>query len=250
MTKTGIYLRVSTAGQVEGFGLAAQETKCREYARVYDYEVVQVYRDEGISGSKGLKYRKGLAAALRDAQEGNIDMIVMASLDRMARKTKLLLDLYDKFENTGCGIVMVKERIDTSTAIGRLMRTVLAAIAEFEVDTTTMRMKGGRLERAKEDGEIGGRLPFGYERKYDDNGKSYVVVNQEAAETVSRIFGLRYDGYSMADIAYDLNMDKVPTPQGGKRWYPMTVKIILDNEDYYAGGRRNFTDDMYWIPII
>jgi site-specific DNA recombinase len=243
--RAALYLRVSTEDQAkEGYGLDAQMTSIRAYALAFNLEVVAEYRDEGISGTKGLDKRKGLKQALDDAQENKYDFLIAAALDRLARKTSLLLSLWESFEDADISIVCVKERIDTSTAVGRLMRTVVAAIAEFEAENIAARTRGGREERGKIDGEMGGRMPYGYARTVDGD---VIVVPAEAA-TVREIFGLDRLGWSLRKIMRHLNEKQSP-PKHGARWYASTVNVVLNNEYKYKGGQRN-DSPVRWPTIL
>lgn len=240
-----IYLRVSTDEQAtDGYGLDAQRLQCTAYAQAFGLQVVDTFIDDGISGTKDASGRPALARAIELAKSGGFDILITASLDRIARNALLLLSLWDSFEALGISIVCVKERIDTSTAVGRLMRTVIAAIAEFERDTIVARTTAGRNERGKIDGEKGGRVPLGYRRIPGDG----VEVDDEAARLVRNIFALRRMGYKMQPIADALNNMGVTTPRGHK-WHSSSVKVVLDNEAIYRGARRG-DSSVHWQPIL
>jgi site-specific DNA recombinase len=220
------YLRVSTADQVEGFGLEAQETSIRAYCTAQGWELVGLYTDAGLSGAQD--ERPELARLVADAKGGAFSRVVVMKLDRLARKLKKLLELYDELEVAGVAIASVREALDTSTHYGRLFRNILASLAEFERDAIAERVQGGRIEKAKRGGNLGGFVPFGYVRVADG-----LQVDPETAAVVRRLFAERVDGRSLAEIAADLNVDQVPTARGGS-WQASTVQGILANP-IYAG---------------
>jgi site-specific DNA recombinase len=220
------YLRVSTADQVEGFGLDAQETSIRAYCTAQGWELVGLYTDAGISGAQD--DRPELARLVEDAKAGAFSRVVVMKLDRLARKLKKLLDLYDELEAVGVAIASVRESLDTSTHYGRLFRNILASLAEFEKDAIAERVQGGRVEKAKRGGSLGGFAPYGYVRAPDG-----LQVDPDAAAVVRRIFVERGRGRTLAEIAADLNADQVPTARGGA-WQASTVQGILANP-VYAG---------------
>ncbi|WP_026370024.1 recombinase family protein [Kallotenue papyrolyticum] len=239
-----IYLRVSTEEQAdEGFGLDVQRTQTSAYATAFGLTLVGEYADEGVSGTKGIGERPQLAAAIQAAKAGHYKTLIVPAIDRLARRVSLLLQIWDELEAAGVTIVLVKERIDTSTAVGRLMRTVIAAIAEFERDNIVARTTDGRNARGKLDGEKGGRVPYGYVR----NGS--IEIEPTKAAVVRRIFALHRRRFSLAEICAQLNEDRVPTPQGGVTWYPATLRIILKNKPIYLGGKRG-ESEVCWPAIL
>lgn len=243
--RAAIYLRVSTDDQAsDGYGLDVQRAQCEAYAAAFGLTVVTTYSDDGISGTKPAEQRPGLARAIADAKSGQYDVLIFAAVDRLARKASLLLTLWDVFEGMDIAIVAVKERVDTSTPVGRLMRTMIAAIAEFERDTIVARTTSGRDERGKIDGEKGGRVPMGYERLSD----GAIVVNQTWANVVKQVFEARKAGLTMQAIADEMNEAGIATPRGGK-WYGSVVKIVLDNEPIYRGGQRG-ESPVHWPAIL
>ncbi|MEI2610479.1 MAG: recombinase family protein [Candidatus Promineifilaceae bacterium] len=94
--QAAIYLRVSTDEQAEKFGLDVQNEKCRAMATVKGWPVAAAFVDEGISGTVDEKERPGLAALIAAAEAGQIKALIVAALDRLGRKTRLVLDLVDK----------------------------------------------------------------------------------------------------------------------------------------------------------
>ncbi len=202
--------------------------------------------------TRALKLTEPEVAALRQAaKDRRFDVLITPAIDRLARRAALLLTLWYELEAAGVSIVAVKERIDTSTPAGWLMRTMFAGVAEFERATIVARTTAGRNERGSRDGEKGGRVPYGYIRGSDDS----ILINERAAAIVRQIFQWRGDGLTLTVIADRLNAASVPTPRAeqgryaGAKWYASTVKSLLDNEHAYRGGQRN-ESAVAWQPLL
>lgn len=167
MTVAAGYVRVSTDEQVrEGYGLAAQWQAVHSYCAAQSWELAEVYSDAGRSG-KSLRGREALARLLDDAERRRFERVVFWKLDRLARNLRDLLDICDRLEAAGVGIVSIQEGIDTGTAAGRMYRNVLGSLAEFERELIVERIKAGIAEKARQ-GELVGPLPLGYTR--DESG--------------------------------------------------------------------------------
>lgn len=247
-TKAAIYLRVSTDEQVNGYGLDVQRQRCEAMAIVKGWTVTAVYSDEGLSGTLDATKRPGLAAMLDAACNGEVDAVIVLSLDRLARKTLLVLDIVGRLDGCAVELVSVKESLDTSTPSGRFALTMFAAIAQLERDTIVQRTTDGRNARGAVDGERGGSVPMGYRRERNDTGAAVgVSIVDSEAETVRTIFSLRAGGASLRTIAACLNDDGIPARKGG-RWYASAVKEVLSNEAEYRGGRRGASDETW--PVI
>ena len=129
----GLYIRVSSRQQVEeGYSLEAQERALKAYSELMGWTVRGIYRDEGISGKK--INRPELQKLLAEVKAGNIQKVVIVKLDRISRNTRDMLNITDELEKHDVALVSIKDNIDTSSATGKLMRTVLSAIAQFESD--------------------------------------------------------------------------------------------------------------------
>jgi site-specific DNA recombinase len=240
--RAAIYVRVSTEDQAQsGYGLDVQRSRCRAMAEVKDWRIVSEYSDEGISGTKDASGRPGLSALLGAAQAGQIDAVIILALDRLGRKTRIVLDLVEILTAAGVQLVSCKESLDTSTPQGQFVLTMFAAIAQLERETIMQRTSAGRDERAAVDGEQGGRLPYGYTR----SGQGIQIDNQ-ASGHVRLIYQARQHA-SLRAIASELNRI-VLSPRGG-RWHASSIAEILKNEDAYRGGRRG-ESTICWPAIL
>lgn len=190
------YLRVSTTEQArEGYSLSAQQQAVRAYCQAHGWELVESYADAGRSG-KSLQGRDELARLLEDAQAGNFERVVFWRLDRLGRNLRDLLDICDRLEVSGVGVVSIQEAIDTGTAAGRMIRNIMGALAEFERETVVKRIKAGMTEKARQ-GKIVGPLPLGYRR--DSEG---AIVTEPATASLVRAAFDRYatGRYSLRDM--------------------------------------------------
>ena len=137
-----------------------QRERCTAQIVAKGWQYAGEYADPGISGTKGADERPGLAALLSDARAGKVDAVIVLALDRLGRKTSLVLDLVETLADNGAPLVSCKESLDTSTPQGQFVLTMFAAMARLERDTIVERTSAGRNARGKVDGERGGRMPW------------------------------------------------------------------------------------------
>ncbi len=241
--RAAIYSRVSTEEQIHGYGLDVQRERCRAMATVKGWTVVGEYADEGLSGTKSQADRPDLAALLRVCDAGEVDAVIVLALDRLGRKTRLVLELVDTLTARGVTLVSCKESLDTSTPQGQFVLTMFAALAQLERDTIVERTTAGRNQRGKHDGEKGGRLPYGYVRT-----PTGVQVEEHAASVVRCIFAARAGGATLREIAHKMNEQRPVSPRGG-RWYASGVRDVLTNEQAYKGGTRG-ASVVQWPAIL
>jgi site-specific DNA recombinase len=252
--RAAIYLRVSTEEQGEKYGLDVQQMMTRAMATVKQWQVVEPpFMDDGISGTLDETGRPALAELLAAAEDKRIDAVIVSALDRLGRKTSLVLSLVERLAKLGVIIVSCKESLDTSTPSGQFVLTVFAALAQLERDTIVERTTNGRNERGKVDGEKGGRLPLGYRRIFgtegSEKGKAIgVEIDHKAADIVRDIFEWRNDGDTLQKIAHTLNFNGVTTARG-KRWHASSVREVILNEDAYKGGLRG-DSKLQWPKLL
>jgi DNA invertase Pin-like site-specific DNA recombinase len=159
MKKAAIYARVSTPDQ----HIETQLYQLREMAaRRGDIEVVQEYKDIGVSGSKAR--RGGLDALLADAHRRKFSIVLVAAFDRVARSVKHFLTVVDELNDLGIEFVSARENIDTSGAMGRMFVTIIGCIAELERSLIVERIKAG-MRRRRLEGLPMGRAPLATDRE-------------------------------------------------------------------------------------
>jgi len=219
MKQAIIYIRVSTTMQAEeGVSLDAQKAKAYAWAELNDYEIKATYMDAGISGKRA-DNRNGLQDALNDCSKD--DALVVYSLSRLARSTKDTIEISELLQNKGADLVSISEKIDTTTAAGKMVFRMLAVMAEFESDQLSERTKTA-MQYKKSKGERVGSIPYG--KRLHGNGVD-LLIDETEQEIIVLIGNLNKDGLSLNKIAAYLNNTK-HQPRGNK-WYPQTIKRVL-----------------------
>ena len=155
MTKrAAIYVRVSTDKQSES--VENQDRLLRQIAERRGWDVVDVYKDEGISGAKGRDKRPELDRLLKDATRRRIDVIAAWSVDRLGRSLQDLVGLLSEVSSVGCDLYLDQQAVDTTTPAGRAMFQMLGVFAEFERSVIVARVRQG-IARARASGTKSGR---------------------------------------------------------------------------------------------
>jgi len=176
-----IYIRVSTQDQVQhGFSLDAQQDSLQNYAKAMGYDLFKIYRDEGKS-AKDMN-RPEMKQMLIDAKENKFSAIFIYKLDRFSRSLKDLILTIDQLKEWGIDFISLQDKIETTSASGKLMFHIISSFAEFERNIIGDRTKFGMERKAKEGGFIT-RAPKGYEII-----NKQLVLNKEQAEEVKQIF--------------------------------------------------------------
>jgi site-specific DNA recombinase len=225
--KTGIYIRVSTEEQVnEGYSIEAQKNKLLQYCQVHNYEVIDIYIDEGISG-KSLN-RPRVQDLLVDVRQKQIENVLVYKLDRITRSLKDLIMLVDFFEKYQVHFTSFTEKIDTSSSNGRMFLQLMGVLAEWERNVIGERVVVGMEQRAKEGKYSAPGNPFGY---IYENG--VYRIKEEEAVLIRNIFSLHQEGKGYTTIAKHLNSLGFRT----KNHAPWTSKAVwmIVNRPYYSG---------------
>jgi len=253
--KVAAYLRVSTDEQADsGLGLAAQKTRCEAMATFKAWPSPVYYEDAGVSGAKAIEKRPALLRLMEDVRAGQIDIVIILSIDRLARNTRIVLTIAEEFRKRNVNLASCKENVDTTTPQGYLFFTLTAAFATFERDLASERTTDALRERGRINGEKGGRVPYGYLRIFavndrNENKSIGVQIEDEQAGVVRYIFDLRLSRrFSMKAIADALNKKYPISPRGGE-WYASGVREILLNEQDYRGGLRG-NSPIVWPAIL
>ena len=152
MIKVGIYARISS--DILGQNVDRQIYDVREYCKRMDYEIVEEYVDEGYA--RTTRQRPALDKLIKDARQRKFKLIISDELSRFAGTPKLLLDLLEELRLWNVNLVSVKESIDTSSAMGELVATMLSAISKMELFNISHRVKSGIAnKRRKTNGSWG-----------------------------------------------------------------------------------------------
>lgn len=203
--KAGLYARVSTDIQLEGYSIDAQKEFLLNYAKAKEFTEFEYYIDGGYSG-KDLE-RPAIQKLIRDVKEHKIDCVIVFKLDRISRSQKDTLYLIEEvFNRYNVGFVSVRENFDTTTPFGKAMVGVLSIFAQLERETILERTKIGIQKRA-ENGywKGGGKDPFPY--TYDKNTGTLIPV-PEQVELLHKMINLYLNGYSFVKISNIVGMDE------------------------------------------
>ncbi|MEA3225116.1 MAG: recombinase family protein [Planctomycetota bacterium] len=197
------YIRVSTTGQAEdGVSLAAQESKLLAWADLNGYEMSTVYQDAGVSGSKATN-RPGLQSAIEDAcaEKG---ALVVYSLSRLARSTRDALNISERLSKAGADLVSLSERIDTTSAAGKMVFRMLAVLAEFERDQISERTSSAMQYLKSQGRYTGGKVRYGF--KVGNGGK--LLEDKKEQATLARVRQLvEVDGLGLRAAARIINAE-------------------------------------------
>lgn len=201
------YTRVSTEEQADsGLGLAAQNAAILAEAKRRGWTLVEVIEDAGYSG-KDLK-RPGIVAALDALKRHQADTLVVAKLDRLSRSLLDFAGLMQRATREHWALVALDLGVDTTTPTGEMMVNVVAVFAQFERRLISQRTKDALAQKVAQGYKLG-----------------RPVEMSEAAR--SRIVSEHQAGLGMSAIAKGLNADGIATAQGGRSWYPSTVRAAL-----------------------
>ena len=153
MIKVGIYARISS--DILGQDVDRQIYDVREYCKRMDYEIVEEYVDEGYA--RTTRQRPALDKLIKDARQRKFKLIISDELSRFAGTPKLLLDLLEELRLWNVNLVSVKESIDTSSAMGELVATMLSAISKMELFNISHRVKSGIANKRRKTNGIWGK---------------------------------------------------------------------------------------------
>jgi site-specific DNA recombinase len=244
--RVAAYIRVSGAGQVsdDAFGPDIQRNAINAFAVSQDWEIVETYEDLAVTGR--VLERPALQRMIQDAEAGEFSVVLVHRIDRMSRSLKDLLKLVeDILEPVDIALKSVTESfVDTSSPEGKAMFQMLGSFAELDKNQLIRKLKSGRLEKHQRGGYSVGATATGYESVA---GK--LVVVDEWAEIVQRIFRMALRGDGISCIARILNEEGVTT-KNAKHFYPRTVKLILTNRTYTGVAKNKGEVKGIQRPII
>lgn len=240
--KVYTYKRVSTAMQIDGYSLEAQRARMKAYADFNDYEIVGEYEDAGKSG-KSIEGRMQFRQMMEDVKSGkdNISYVLVFKLSRFGRNAADVLSTLQVMQDFGVNLICVEDGIDSSKDAGKLMISVLSAVAEIERENIRVQTMEGRIQKAREGKWNGGFAPYGYQLV---NGK--LEINEEEAVAIRTI----YDQYVNTDIGSNgiskylenHGIRKIQRQNGKNPLFDAhLVRLILKNPVYcgkIAYGRR------------
>lgn len=243
--RVAIYIRVSTLDQArDGYSLDAQEKTLRKWCADRKYDVIEVYADRGISG-KDIDHRPAMSRLLRDAKDGNFDLVLFWALSRFTRSVSDLYETLEKFQRWNISMMSYTESFDTSTPMGRAMIGIVGVFAQLERELTGERVRAAMAERAAQ-----GKRTCSEVLGYDNVGKDSFRINAKEAEYVRFCFDEYLVRKSLSEVAaeakkrgYVGKRGKIPTAY--------SVEKILTRPIYC--GYNSFCGQVYkgdYDPIV
>ena len=183
-TKVYIYTRVSTAMQIDGYSLEAQRNRMKAFAEFNGYEIAGEYEDAGKSG-KSIEGRSEFNQMMEDIKTGKDDVsyVLVFKLSRFGRNAADVLSTLQTMQDFGVNLICVEDGIDSSKDAGKLMISVLSAVAEIERENIRVQTMEGRIQKARDGKWNGGFPPYGYSLK-----DGILEINAEEAPAIRTIF--------------------------------------------------------------
>lgn len=238
--RVAAYCRVSTTSDEQE---ESYSTQLKHYTKYIgenpEWELADIYADEGIRGTS-IKNRDDFMRLVADAQRGKIDRVLVKSVSRFARNTQECLQYVRLLRNHGASVFFENENIDTDKLNDEVLLTMLGMVSQHESQSLSGNMKWSYKKRM-ESGEFNTcRAPYGFDLV--DGG---LVINEDEATVVRRIFDLFLSGMGKQRIADLLNAEKIPTKHGEAKWWSHPVDYILKNERYMGDAllQKRFTTD-------
>lgn len=231
-----IYIRVSSERQVQGYSLEGQKRHLKDWAEFEGMTVLDTYVEPGKSG-KSISGREVFQRMLDDIASGNIsvDYVIVFKLSRFGRNAKDILNSLTFIQRFGVNLICKEDGLDSSTSMGKMMITILGAVAEMERENILAQTMLGREEKAKQGGWNGGFAPYGYELM---NGR--LEVKEDEAAVVRLVYHkFLNDNMGYSTIAGYLNKQGIPKPAAknshGRKftdWDIYMIKRMLANPLY------------------
>ena len=240
--KCFLYLRVSTEMQVDGYSLEAQKNCLKKFAEREELVIAGVYEDAGKSG-KSIEGRPAFRRMLSDIESGaEIDYVMVYKLSRFGRNAADILNSLELLQTYDVNLICIEEGIDSSQTSGKLLISVLSAVAEIERENILEQTMNGRREKARQGKWNGGPAPYGYMIKDE-----ILSINEEEAEIVRTIYDKYVNtrlGYSGIAKYFNLQgIKKTPRKESDiEEFSAHFIQLLIDNPVYcgkIAYGRRS-----------
>ena len=253
--RAAIYSRVSTQEQAQKdfSSIEVQAERCRKYCEAMEYEIIEIYKETASGGS--MKGRPQLQRLFLSVERDEIDVIVFTKLDRFTRSISDFFIKYNDLEENDVEIVAIDQpEISTDSAMGRVMRNMLLAFAEFEREMIRIRTTEGMRAKLERGEWRGGPTPLGYILK-----DKKLILEPREAEVIKRIFREYNKGDSSGEIAKRLREEGIRTKLitqkvRGIEFTNQAVLRILRNELYTGffkdpGNNENLIKGIH-TPIV
>lgn len=240
--KVAAYCRVSIDQEEQ---LSSYENQMRYYTELItrnpDYEMVDIYADEGISGTN-TKKRDDFNRMIADCRAGKIDLIITKSISRFARNTLDCLNYVRELKDLGIGIIFEKENINTPDAKGEVLLTILSSLAQDESRSISENSTWG-IRRRFEQGQH--KMSTKRFLGYDSDEEGHLIVNRQQAKIVVRLYEEFLSGKTVDYIARIYKAEKIRNWDGKYNWHASTLDSMLRNEKYMGDTilQKSYTAD-------
>ena len=227
--RVAAYCRVSTDSEEQLNSYEAQKSYyTQKIEESSDWEMAEIYADEGISGTS-MKKRTEFKKMITACKRGHIDLIITKSLSRFARNTVDCLETVRLLKANGIGVYFEKENINTLTESSEFLITLFSGFAQAESESLSKNVAWGWRKSAE-----AGNVYFQYKRMlgYRKGTDGQPEIVPEEAKIIRRIYRRYLAGCSLGQIKQELEQDNIPTAQKVERWSSAVIHNILTNEKY------------------
>jgi DNA invertase Pin-like site-specific DNA recombinase len=229
--RTAAYCRVSSGDEDQQTSYTLQVKHYTQYIKKNkEWEFSGIYADEGISGTS-IKNRTNFQKMIEDCKAGKIDLVITKSISRFARNTLDCIHYVRMLKSlpSPVGVYFEKENLDSLDSKSEFILTILSSLAQDESRNISENVKWANQKRFQQ-GKF--HLPTRFFLGYDKDKQGNLVINEEQAATVRRIYREYLEGYGTETIARRLVEDEVKTGRGKTKWSGASVRTILINEKY------------------
>jgi DNA invertase Pin-like site-specific DNA recombinase len=228
-TRVAAYCRVSTDYEEQESSYETQVKHYTDYIKANPaWELAGIFADDGISGTN-TKKRTAFNNMIDECKAGKIDMIITKSISRFSRNTVDCLKYTRELKNLNIAVYFEKENINTLDAKGEVLLTIMASLAQQESESLSANVKMGIQFRNQQ-----GKVRVNYSRflGYTKGADGNLVIDEDQAKVVRRIYREYLDGNSYVRIARKLQEEGIENGSGSTKWWPTNVRQILRNEKY------------------
>jgi len=240
-TRVAGYCRVSSDNDQEGSFQNQVEYFTNLIINNPGWEMVDIFADDGISGT-GTKRRGGFNDMIKACEDGKVDLVITKSISRFARNTADSLLYCRKLKALGIPIIFQKENINSMDASGELMYTILASLAQEEARNISENTAWGIRSKFQQGiPHLNTTSILGFDKAEDGS----LVINEEQAVVVRRVYRDFLEGWTVSEISRHLNVEGVPGVHGEAKWHPSTIESMLRNEKHVGDMlmQKTYTSD-------
>ena len=228
-TRVAAYCRVSTDSEEQETSYEAQVSHYTEYIqRKPEWQMVEVYADDGISGTNTAK-REEFNRMIADCEAGKIDLILTKSISRFSRNTLDCLKYTRKLKALNIAVFFEKENINTLDSKGEVLLTIMASLAQQESESLSANVRMG-IQYRNQQGKV--QINHNWFLGYTKDAEGNLVIDPDQAEIVRRIYREYLEGASFLQIKRSLEADGIPNGAGHLKWHESNIHQILTNEKY------------------